>query len=339
MNKPALLIQINKSDENSITALRSVVSELEVPLIILDTRRKIDQESIPLDFLVNRDSVIILHATKKNAPFTGLNYLIKHFGENPSGVILVDLDQQFNLIDILTVADAMDNIPDALIIGGRRSNTIKPGSSTLLVSQLSRLIGSRVEDFNSGLRGVPGSLVIELLKQKSKTLDVWLELYVLAEQMKIPVIEVTVQAEHSSKSPALLSFILNSSKVIYIFLRFSFISLVTAGIDYTIFSLLVYFSNSILLSMIIARITAGSFQFFCGKKWVFKSKNRAFIELIKYILLVGILMLVSYLFITLMVNKLGINTIISKMIAELSLFIVSFTLQKKVVFAKTTHIK
>jgi putative flippase GtrA len=339
MNNPLLLLLIHQFDENSKAILKSIVDTFESEIVILDTRGKNEAVSVSMDIERQNNSVKILHATKAKALQTGLDYFEKHFKETLPGVILIDMDQNFHLNDIQIILDAMDKIPDALIIGGRGINHKNTRSSTFITSQLSRLTGAKVEDFNSGLRALPGFLISELLNQKSKKTDIWLEMYVQAVQKKTQIIEVPIHSPHNSKSPILISFVLNSSKLIYIFLRFSFLSMVTAGIDYAIFSILFYFSSSILLSIIIARIAAGSFQFFFGKKWVFKSRDKLFIELIKYILLVGILMLVSYLFIEIMVTHFGMNAIISKMIAELSLFIVSFTLQRKIVFAHPTDSK
>ncbi|HCS39489.1 MAG TPA: hypothetical protein DIW44_07890 [Anaerolineaceae bacterium] len=334
MNRPVLLFLINKSDDKSKSILQSAIDTFETKIIILDTRGERDETSSVIE-LEKHTNAVILHATNSKAPLTGLEYYEKIFKSSSSGVILIDLDQDFSVGDIQIIIDAMDNIPDTLIIGGRGLNHHNNRSSIFILSQLSRLTGARVEDFNSGLRGLPGYFISEILNQKSKNINIWLEMYIYAAKMNTQIIEVPIHSRNNSKSPFLVNFLLNSSKLLYIFLRFSFLSIMTAGIDYAIFSILFLFSNSILLSIIIARIAAGSFQFFMGKKWVFKSRNKLFIELIKYVLLVGILMLVSYTFIEIMVTNFGLNAIISKMIAELSLFIISFMLQKKFVFSRS----
>ena len=339
MNKPTLVVLVNKVDKNISAFLQSIIDAFETGIIILDTRRQ--RETIPLSIEINchNSSVIILHATKSKAPKTGLEYFVKHFKDSSSGVILVDLDQRFTLMDIQLVAEAMDNIPNALIIGGRGISHYNNKSSTFILSLLSRLTGARVEDFDSGLRCIPTGFISDLFDNNSKNLDIWIEMYVHAAKYDIQIVEVSLQSKHYAKSPILTSLVLNSSKLIYLFLRFSFLSVVTAGIDYAIFSALFLISNSILLSIVIARIVSGSFQFFMGKKWVFKSRNKLFVELIKYVLLVSILMLISYWFIKFMVTNSEMNPIISKLIAELSLFILSFTIQKKFVFARSTPAK
>lgn len=338
MTKPTLVIVINRFDEKVSDFLQTVIDTFETGIIILDTRRQKNTTLVTINPEKHIHPVVILYATKPKALITGLNYFEKHLKGSSSGVILVDVDQNFNVYDIQIVADAMENIPEALIIGGRGINQKDNKSLKFVLSRLSRLTGARVEDFNSGLRALPGGFISNLIGGKSNNLDYWIEMYVHAAKSNTQIIEVPVESQHNAKSSILLSLVLNSSKLLYIFLRFSFLSMVTAGIDYAIFTALFLISNSILLSIIVARIVAGSFQFLMGKRWVFKSRNKPFIELIKYILLVGILMLISYAFIQAMATNFGMNTIISKLIVELSLFIISFILQRKFVFSRSLPI-
>jgi len=335
MTKPTLVIIINRFDEKVSNFLQTVIDTFETEIIILDTRRQKNTTLVTINPEKHIHPVVILCATKPKALVTGLNYFEKHLKDSSSGVILVEVDQNFTVYDIQIVAEAMDNIPEALIIGGRGINQKDTKSLKFVLSKLSRLTGARVEDFNSGLRGLPGGFITDLIGGRSSNLDYWIEMYVHAAKKNTQIIEVPLESQHNANSPILFSFVLNSSKLLYIFLRFSFLSMATASIDYAIFTALFLISNSILLSIIVARIVAGSFQFFMGKRWVFKSRNKPFLELIKYILLVGILMLISYAFIQVMVTDFGMNTIISKLIVELSLFIISFILQRKFVFRRS----
>lgn len=336
MDKPALIILLNRSDENSIVFMRSVIETFETNILIIDTRSDKDGYLPVLDMENYGDKVHGIHATKSKAPLAGMSYYAKHIQKNASGAILVDMDQGFNLQDIQIVVDAMENIPETIIIGGREDKEVFRKSSSFFISQLSKLSGVRIEDINSGLRGLPASFVNYLIEQNTNKSNFWLEMYIQAGKSQTQLIEVPIHSPNKSKSPILINFLINSSKLIYIFLRFSFLSMVTAGIDYAVFSVILLFSHSIFFSILIARIVAGSFQFFMGKKWVFKSKSKFISELLKYILLVGLLMLVSYSFIELMVTNFGMNAIISKMIAELSLFLISFIVQKKIIFNQST---
>lgn len=335
MDKPVLIILINKMDENMTNFIHCLFHSLKTRIIII-TNKSVHADLTLSGALSNfGESLIILHATKSKTPLTGLQYYAKHFINSSPGAILVDMEQDFCEKDIQIIIESMDNIPDAIIIGGRESSN---KNTRYIISKLSKLTGAKVEDFNSGLRGLPGSFIANLLNSQIKN-DIWLEMYIQAAKLQTQIIEIPIHSQNNSNSPILINFLLNSSKILYIFFRFSILSMMTAGIDYAIFALLYYLSDSIILSILFARIVAGSFQFFFGKKWVFKSKQKVLGELLKYFLLVGILMLASYGLIELMVTNLGMDAILAKLIAELSLFIISFTMQKKIVFAQTYNSK
>ena len=207
-----MLILIDKFDENIKTTLQIVVDVFETRIVILDTRGQREATSISIEIDRQKSPIIVLCSTKSKAPKTGLTYFEKHLKDNASGAILVDMDQRFTLLDIQVIVEAMDNIPDALIIGGRGINHKNTKPATVVISRLSRVTGARVEDFNSGLRGLPGCFVSDLLRLKSTNLDIWIEMYVHAAKSNTQIIEVPIHSQHNSKSPILISFILNSSK-------------------------------------------------------------------------------------------------------------------------------
>jgi putative flippase GtrA len=72
-------------------------------------------------------------------------------------------------------------------------------------------------------------------------------------------------------------------------------------------------------------------NFFINLKFVFKRSRNILASAVKYYLLVGFVMLLSYLLITLMSGN-GIGVAAAKIIAETILFFVSFTLQRDFVF-------
>jgi putative flippase GtrA len=92
-----------------------------------------------------------------------------------------------------------------------------------------------------------------------------------------------------------------------------------------------YSTNSILGSLIAARIVASVINFFINLKFVFKRSRNILASAVKYYLLVGFVALLSYLLITLMSGN-GIGVAAAKIIAETILFFVSFTLQRDFVF-------
>jgi hypothetical protein len=78
---------------------------------------------------------------------------------------------------------------------------------------------------------------------------------------------------------------------------------------------------------------AGTFNFMFGRRWVFKSVENPISRAIRYGFLVIVLMLISYGLITPLVTILNIHPLISKAIAEGTIFLLSFAAQAVFVFA------
>ena len=88
------------------------------------------------------------------------------------------------------------------------------------------------------------------------------------------------------------------------------------------------------MSLVCARLVAGTFNFTLARKVVFKSRNNLAREAASYVLLVISLMAVSYGLVQSMTHFLHMNVYVSKLIAEGGLFIASFSLQNLLIFTK-----
>src|SRR5690606_18545264 len=87
-------------------------------------------------------------------------------------------------------------------------------------------------------------------------------------------------------------------------------------------------------STLTARIFAASFNYYFAKKLVFHSKGNATSEIFKFALLVLALMMVSYSFVKILVAQFYMNVYLAKIVAEGTLFFVSFALQNVFVFGQ-----
>ena len=112
--------------------------------------------------------------------------------------------------------------------------------------------------------------------------------------------------------------------------KFSFSSLICFIIDYSCYTLLLLIFKNIILSNIIARIISSIANFLINKNMVFKSNKNIKIEIIKYYFLVIIILIINTIILKILSSI--INPYLSKIITELSLFILSFIIQKKFIF-------
>ena len=87
-------------------------------------------------------------------------------------------------------------------------------------------------------------------------------------------------------------------------------------------------------SNVIARIVSASVNFTLNYKLVFKSKANVFLAILKYTLLALFILGCGTLLISVLVKQAGINEYLAKIIVEVTMFIVSWTIQRLFVFRK-----
>lgn len=326
---------------NPDSRLSNVVSQLvdSYPLIIVDDGSDKKHSNVFQEFKKYPNVFILKHAInlgKGYALKTAFNYFLVNFPNSP-GVVTADADGQHSVSDIINVAEKLLLAPQKLHLGTRLFDSNAPARSKI-GNVLTRFIfklftGTSISDTQTGLRGIPNSLINNLLEIKANGYDFELEMLLHTCQGHIPIEEITIKTiyEDGNKSSH-FNPVIDSVKIYFVFFRFFILSILTAIIDYTIFSISWIISSNILLSTIIARIFAGIFNFTFAKKAVFLSGNDMLPELMKYISLVTVLMFISYGFITFLILLFNINIFVAKIIVEGTLFFASFAMQRLYIF-------
>ena len=343
MNKPIIIIPAYQPDQELSTLVKELTCDPEQKIIVVDDGSTGASRDIIDSIEKNNNQVEVLrHAInlgKGQALKTGFNHFLVKYAKDFIGVITVDADGQHNVKDVIKVSKGLQDHPDALILGSRKLEHNVP-LKRLLGNKLTILVftmvtGVTLIDAQTGLRGIPTNFLFDLLHSSESGYDFELDMLIRAAKGKYNFYEIPIQTIYMAQNKGShFNYFRDSVKIYFVFLRFSLLSLATATIDYLVFSLsLFYFTNNILLSIVIARLIAGTFQFVLGKLWVFKSQNKIMGEVFKYVLLVTVLMMLSYGLITPMVIYLKFSPYLAKLIAEGSIFFLSFTAQNLFVYS------
>lgn len=274
---------------------------------------------------------------KGQALKTAFNYFLVNLSQNHPGAVTADADGQHLVEDIEKVSRALADKPLALSLGTRGFSGEVPARS-LVGNTLTRFAfrffsGRQVSDTQTGLRGIPRDFMKELLKVPPQGYEFELEMLLLAVRSRRKILEVpirTVYLEGNERSH--FSPLRDSLRVYFVFLRFSASSIVSALLDYAVFSAAYVFTSKIFLSIVLARLLAGTLNFALAKNLVFRSRERILPEIAKYSALVLLLMLVSYGLVTSLVVFLGLGVYAAKLLAETGLFLASFAAQDLLVF-------
>ncbi|MFC0445626.1 glycosyltransferase [Pseudidiomarina halophila] len=290
------------------------------------------------------DQVTVLqHETnlgKGAALKTGFSWVERHAGASV-GAVTADADGQHLPDDILAVAKAFHNEPDALWLGSRDFKAPGIPFRSWLGNTFARFtfrLGLRINvpDTQTGLRGVPAKLLPELIEMPSNRYEFELDMLILAKrnQLRFCSLDITTVYEEGNKSSHFKP-LQDSLRIYSKFLKFSGVGIASALIDYGLFALIYGFTGEILAAIASARLCSGIFNFSMNRQWVFGRGGSLFRDATHYSLLAAVLVAVNYM-LTKGLLLVGVSPFIGKPASEVIVFLLSYRLQKKLVFRNKT---
>jgi putative flippase GtrA len=269
---------------------------------------------------------------------TGINHILCHYPKTV-GVVTVDADGQHSAEDVLQVCATLQASPDSLVMGVRSFRGKVPFRSRF-GNQLTRgvmriVLGRNLSDTQTGLRGIPRSLLTRLLKIPAAGYEFELEMLIAAKHFAIPVIEQPIQTIYEPGNPTShFQPLRDSMKIYFVLLRFSLVAMMTAAIDNVLFYALFAWSGSIIGAQAGGRIAAVLFNYSAVRKAAFLSEERHRVVLPRYLLLVAFNALLSYAGIRFLTGTLSMGVFPAKLLIESILFIANFAIQRDFVFTR-----
>lgn len=334
-----ILIPAYKPDEKLTKLVTTLIESGAGRIVIVNDGSGKSYDKIFQKLKVLKDCTILNHVLnlgKGRALKTGLNYIAS---EIPTirGVVTADADGQHLPKDILKVAKALEHDPGYLILGCRRFSQgvpIKNRLANIFMRELFRLVvGNNISDTQTGLRGIPIEQIPLFVSLEGERYDYETNMLITASRNKIDIAEVPIQTVYiENNKSSHFRAIVDSIRVCSIFFRFSLSSITTSAIDYTVYYLFISTGNSIAISIVIARIISGSYNFLVNKNMVFKEKANYLFSFIKYWTLVFLLGTVAFIAITFLTKRNIMGAMSSKLLVESSLFVVSFIIQRDIVY-------
>jgi len=271
---------------------------------------------------------------------TGFNFILNSFPDCV-GVVTADADGQHQPGDVSKVGEALLAQPDRLILGVRRFGSDVPLRSRF-GNQATRLTfflttGQRLSDTQTGLRGIPRKMLPTLLRLPSTGYEFELDMLLACKRQACPIQEAPIRTIYEKGNPTShFNPLLDSLRIYFVLLRFSFLSLATALVDNLAFVLAFFTLSSILYAQIIGRLVAVLFNYPLAHGAVFLSREKRSATLPKYLLLVTASGAVSYILINFIHTDLSVGVVWAKLAAEGALFFANFALQRDFVFTQRT---
>ena len=256
------------------------------------------------------------------------------------GAVTADADGQHSAQDIRRVAQRLQAGARALVMGVRQFDADHVPLRSRIGNQLTvfavrLLIGQHLADTQTGLRGIPAEYLPDLLRIPSTGYEFELDMLVSCRHHSWPVEQVPIATiyEDGNRSSH-FNPLLDSVRIYFVLLRFSFVSLLTAVLDNLVFMLALPLLGSIGGAQIVSRLAAVTFNYGTARKAVFLSREKHHFTFPRYLLLVVVSGTVSWGLIQLLLEYTPLTTVGAKVTAEALLFIANFAIQRDFVFRK-----
>ncbi|HOU10501.1 MAG TPA: glycosyltransferase [Clostridiales bacterium] len=281
---------------------------------------------------------------KGEAVKTGIRLALSRFPQI-EGIVTADADGQHLAADIVKIAEAVTADPEKLTLGIRDlSGENVPFKSrwgnriTSLVFHLAT--GIRCPDTQTGLRGIPASLFDFCLAVPGTRYEYEMNMLTEAAKKAVPLRFVRIETVYLDNNRAShFDPFRDSMRVYGRFLRSAGFSLLCAGIDLSVFSLLAYavFGASptgLLASTAVARILSGAMNFTLNKKWAALRRGRCAAPFVFYFLVFPARLFASWALVALLAPVTP-NLILAKAFVDIVLLFAGYPLRNRFVSCKS----
>ena len=362
-NDVIVLIPAYKPDEKLLKLLNELLLE-NYRILVVNDGSGAEFDHI---FASIRNCEVIAHPQNKGkgaALKTGIAYINEN--TDCKYIITADADGQHTPADIGKLANFLTDSNEKFVIGSRKFTGEVPFKSKfgnkITIGAYHLASGVKIGDTQTGLRGFSRDLFAELcaLGGDRYEYEINVLLHVAKKKIKINEIEIeTIYIDENASShfnPIKDSMKIYSCIFKYSFsssaFKFCFSSIVAFILDFVFAHLfldllppvftkeayalgaILTLTNSQLLSATstaIARVISSIVNFLMNHKFVFKSKEKTSVAALKYFALACIVLVINSALVVLY-EYLSLSFTIAYILAQVSIFIVNFIIQKKFIF-------
>lgn len=275
---------------------------------------------------------------------TGYRYIQKNFG--PSVIITADADGQHKVKDIIKMAEAYDEHQGVLLLGVRQFEQahvpLRSRFGNVLTRNVLKLITKRnLSDTQTGLRAFSSDLIDFMTGVHGDRFEYETNVLLECSRQGIEVAELGIETVYENNNDSSHFNAITDSWAIYKeILKFASSSLVAFAVDYLLFILLVQLTGSwgvaasVTFANIAARVVSSSVNFSMNRRLVFRHDGNLLYGAAGYFSLVAAIMIGNTLVLALLTTTFGVAPYLAKIITEIAFFVVSYVVQRKLIFRK-----
>lgn len=339
------LIPAYEPEENMLDLLENIKKDTDMDIVVVndgssdackDIFSKAKEFAKVLEHEVNKG--------KGRALKTGLNYINDNYrGEYI--VVTMDADGQHTIEDALKICDLVKKSPDILVLGKRFFGEDVPlrsrfgNAMTRLVYKIAT--GVKVYDTQTGLRAFSYKLVPLMLEIKGERYEYEINVLMECSKNNIEIKEIDIATIYiNNNSGSHFNVFKDSYRIYKEIFKFCAASIICFLVDYAFYCIGLVFTVSLgkglstVVSNVFARIVSSVLNFTLNKKVVFKRKGNTLKLAISYFMLALCILAGNTIVLKMFVEVFNIDTKIAKLITELIFFIISWFIQKFLIFKK-----
>lgn len=355
---PVVIPALNP-DERLLTFIDDLISEGFIRIILVDDGSEEEYKKTIFKDADNKEYVSVLtldeNQGKGSASKLGFSFVYDNY-KDAVGVVTADYDGRQGADEVALVADELLK-GESFVLGCRDvlNSNLRVGLKRMhkfLRFAFKLLYGKKIEDIQSGLRGVCYDLIPMMLEIKGSRYEYATKMIIEIVRAEIQINQVEVgritpidaKDEELLKSDNFRPFKDSIRIIVSLFLNFikyAMTSIIATAVDFTIFYVLsnhifagLDLSMCVLVSTVLARVVSVSISFCINRKVVFKSDVNLVRNMIMYYSLAAIIMLASAGLVTFFVYIFGGGKTFTKLFVDLCLFFVSYQIQQRVIFRK-----
>ena len=271
----------------------------------------------------------------------GLEY-IKNNLDKDSVIVTLDSDGQHKVSDAIKIVETCEN-EGGLVLGSRHFGKGTPFKSRFgnWMARTSFLISThhKLYDTQTGLRAFDYSLIDQLLESKGERYEYEMNVLLDFIRNKIPIREVKIETIYiDGNTGTHFSPFKDTMRIFKEVIKFSASSLIGFLVDYTLFALLTLipceWAHWVLACHAIARVVSASVNFTINYHLVFKKTETLWKAILKYIGLAIFILFGGMGLLWLFTELWGWNPYLAKIVVEVTMFIISWLVQRLFVFRK-----
>lgn len=342
----AVLVPAYQPDKRLVVLVENLILN-KFPVVIVDDGSTAEHLEIFEEIKQRFHCTIIKHPFnqgKGKALKTGMEHLLQN--KEITGCITVDADGQHLIEDICKVALELKKHPQALVLGSRDFDFDNVPLKSRIGNKTTRFItrfltGQKISDTQTGLRGLSRTTMEKMLDLPGEHYEFEMNMLLYAKKLDVAIVEVTIQTIYlDDNKNSHFNALVDSFRIYKQIFRFAIASSLSSVIDLAVFRILIHFlsligfQHMVLIATVIARAISSLFNFFVNRKAVFQQLGNLKQQLLSYYILAVIIMFMSWWGVLQLSEIISIDIFWIKLAVDSVLFMLSFTVQKKLIFRR-----